>query len=367
MLINVLYITKWLERFLTAVGIPVIFDVTPIVFSWSFLIFVYATFNNNLLALTPLLRREVVSNLNTPIIVLDSGYYVVFYNEKVKEIFKDRIEEALAGIVHNVKEGVVDRIRIIDKTIEMKVEKVNLLEENQYLVLFHDLSSYVAVHDELSINKLKLQESNEQLNITITKQEELSKEVAKKYVARELHDIVGHSLVVSIKLLEVAKLYIIKDRKLVAKEINDASTVLNEGIVKMNNISNNNQNEYYGVALRKYIAKELQYPEEMGIETKLIVKGESVNIEAKIFDIIAKVTSELITNTLKHANAKAIFVNLSLNEDGITMLYIDDGAGCKELKLGNGLKGIEARIKERGGNVYYNTSINNGFMTKLNI
>jgi signal transduction histidine kinase len=70
---------------------------------------------------------------------------------------------------------------------------------------------------------------------------------------------------------------------------------------------------------------------------------------------------ELLTNTLKHANASDVNVNLSSKDDLLIIEYMDDGIGITEtanLKRGRGLQNIESRLKVIKG--YYSQYPNTG-------
>ncbi|WDP84409.1 MAG: hypothetical protein HUN05_03970 [Desulfobacter sp.] len=64
LVLNLLYITKVIDRFTVIAQIPVVFDITPIVFTWSILLFMYVTFNHDFITPTPLMRHEITHHLN---------------------------------------------------------------------------------------------------------------------------------------------------------------------------------------------------------------------------------------------------------------------------------------------------------------
>jgi signal transduction histidine kinase len=71
--------------------------------------------------------------------------------------------------------------------------------------------------------------------------------------------------------------------------------------------------------------------------------------------ILYRITTELITNTLKHAHATRadIAFNYSVERKNITLVYSDNGQGfdtsCEEVKRGMGLMNIQQRIRIIGG------------------
>jgi signal transduction histidine kinase len=58
---------------------------------------------------------------------------------------------------------------------------------------------------------------------------------------------------------------------------------------------------------------------------------------------------EAITNTLKHARARNLWIELSRDAAGLAVEIRDDGRGCDSLLPGNGLRGMKERLAELGG------------------
>lgn len=74
-----------------------------------------------------------------------------------------------------------------------------------------------------------------------------------------------------------------------------------------------------------------------------------------------------MTNSIKYAEAKDIFISVTVKEKGIDILFLDNGKGCDTLVLGNGLNGIKERLRLVGGNAEFITGNNEGFMSKIRI
>ena len=82
--------------------------------------------------------------------------------------------------------------------------------------------------------------------------------------------------------------------------------------------------------------------------------------------ILYRITTELISNTLKHAQATHVEIafNYSVDKKNITLVYHDNGHGfdtsCKEVKTGMGLMNIQERIRILGGNFRIESVIGKG-------
>ncbi len=70
---------------------------------------------------------------------------------------------------------------------------------------------------------------------------------------------------------------------------------------------------------------------------------------------------EVITNTLKHAKARTLWITLAAAPGGMTVRAWDDGRGTKELQPGTGLTGMRERFAQFGGEVTFTSNAGSGF------
>lgn len=368
--LNILYITKKLNPFIRSMGIPIVFDITPIMFVLSILIFVYATFNHELINLSPIMRHEIVHKLDTPICVLDSSFDVIYVNEILDEVLgyesKSILNEHIKSVDIKQFMNKIMEVKLDHKYFNMFIKEMDTFKETQYIITLNNITDYKDVERRITNEQRGLQVANGELGKTITKLKKTSKIGARNYVARELHDIIGHSLVVTIKLLEVAKLYFSRDRNLTIEALSNASISIDSGIENMKALSTMSSS-HTGGDLESDLIKMLDAIGNTEIKTNLKFKGTYYKLEDKTYDIINKICTELATNTLKHASAKEIFLSVNIRNSDITILYMDNGVGCSELKIGNGIKGIKERLKLIGGMAEFITTSGDGFMCKINI
>ena len=70
---------------------------------------------------------------------------------------------------------------------------------------------------------------------------------------------------------------------------------------------------------------------------------------------------EIITNTLRHARARNLWLALRAEEDGVRLESRDDGEGTDRLNLGHGLSGLRERFELQGGKIAFETARGDGF------
>lgn len=82
-----------------------------------------------------------------------------------------------------------------------------------------------------------------------------------------------------------------------------------------------------------------------------------------------RICLELINNTIKHAQAKHICLDIHCKDNTLTFIYTDDGIGLSDNfeKFGLGHKNIEARTMSIGGTLKVGNNKTGGFYTEIEI
>jgi len=70
---------------------------------------------------------------------------------------------------------------------------------------------------------------------------------------------------------------------------------------------------------------------------------------------------EIITNTLRHAHARNLWLVLREEEGGIRIDGRDDGEGAEWFNLGHGLSGLRERFEQQGGRIAFESASGKGF------
>ena len=64
---------------------------------------------------------------------------------------------------------------------------------------------------------------------------------------------------------------------------------------------------------------------------------------------VLRCVQEIVTNTLRHARAKNLFIRVESAGDQIVVDARDDGCGAESVRAGQGLSGMRGRLEEMGG------------------
>lgn len=114
-------------------------------------------------------------------------------------------------------------------------------------------------------------------------------------------------------------------------------------------------------ALRELI-KDIQSKHNVQIHLQ-ILKEVIINKEKEIH--VFRILQEIISNALKHANAKNIYISLHEKNSNLEVTVKDDGIGfdiekTKEERCGLGLKLLESRIEILNGQMSFESLPNKG-------
>jgi len=174
--------------------------------------------------------------------------------------------------------------------------------------------------------------------------------------AKEMHDGLG-PLLSAIKLYanELADPAVNDEEK--AELAEQMDELIDEAITNIRTISNNLMPR---VILDYGVVRAIEsYCEKINKTEKIHIKFNHENIDNNLDHniqlILYRVISELINNTLKHASAKNIIIDLKKKQDRIELYFADDGIGfavddiMKNKNTGMGLKNIISRIKSING------------------
>ncbi|TCL70734.1 histidine kinase/DNA gyrase B/HSP90-like ATPase [Hydrogenispora ethanolica] len=69
--------------------------------------------------------------------------------------------------------------------------------------------------------------------------------------------------------------------------------------------------------------------------------------------VLYKICQEALTNAVRHGEARNVTIILKEAGRLIRLIIIDDGHGCREIKKGAGLSGMEQRVKTLNGEILF--------------
>lgn len=227
--------------------------------------------------------------------------------------------------------------------------------------------SYLQIKNSRRKRLIAIQEKEleTQKNLTLLKEQEIStinamvegQEKERKRVAEDLHDNLG-SVIATLKL-HFDNLRINREKKKVDQEtlFEKTENLIDEAYKKVRSIAHAKNagviaNDGLLVAL-KLMAEKISSANSIQID--VIDYGLEKPIENSLEISLFRIIQELTTNIIKHAQADHATINITQDEDEITILIEDNGVGFDssiiDLKKGMGLHSIQTRVEHLEGNL----------------
>ncbi|MFI6695642.1 sensor histidine kinase [Streptomyces sp. NPDC050433] len=167
-------------------------------------------------------------------------------------------------------------------------------------------------------------------------------------IAREIHDVLAHSLSAQLVHLEAARLQIEGgyDPDQVLRRVVEARSMARQGLAET-------RQALY--ALRGQLAPVEDYLRELavdGVRTEVVGEPRLLPVDAS--QAVRRVAQEAVTNARKHAPGAAVTMRLEYGEDAVTLEVRDEGADAPGTELGAsgsgyGLLGMRERAELLGG------------------
>ncbi len=190
-------------------------------------------------------------------------------------------------------------------------------------------------------------------------QEQLAVSAERARIAREMHDIVAHNIAVMIALAEGASATSARDPGQAQGLMTQVSATGRTALTEMRRL--------LGVLREPVGAEHAPQPaladldellatfRSAGLVATLTVDGPACPLPPSAELAVYRITTEALTNTLKHAPGARAEVDLGFRPDEVTVTVTDDGTVRKAVAapdgVGHGLAGMRERAAVFGGDV----------------
>jgi signal transduction histidine kinase len=215
----------------------------------------------------------------------------------------------------------------------------------------------------------KLRHENEQkiLSAIINTEEK-----ERQTFARELHDGLGpvlSSIKMTLSAIKPETLTPL-NREIISKAFNASNTSVTTLKEIANNLSPHLLKNYGLEKAIETFADQLFSTTDIKFESNLNFDKNRLSDEMKIS--CYRIVSELMNNSLKHANPKNVSLEITETESLLTIHYKDDGCGFENFQTGKkskspgmGFNNIISRTKSLNGMFHLETSPGKGFSTEF--
>jgi two-component system sensor histidine kinase DesK len=187
---------------------------------------------------------------------------------------------------------------------------------------------------------VRLLRRNAELAIAREDLAHLAVEQERARFARDLHDLLGHSLTVITVKAELAGRLMTRDPAKAAAEVADIERLAREALADVRATVAG----YREVTLAVELSSARSAFDAAGIAAEL--PGALDDVPGDRRELFGWVVREGVTNVVRHSRAHRVRVEVSRN----TVEVVDDGSGCAgTAEDGHGLEGLRERLAEVGG------------------
>lgn len=163
-------------------------------------------------------------------------------------------------------------------------------------------------------------------------------------VARELHDIVAHTLAVVGVHLNVVADTLDDDREEAREALRLAQSVRGQAMADLRSLVDVLRAGEGVPDLREMASRTA------GAGLAVRVEGDLAGLPAPVAMTVFRVVQEGLTNVLKHAAASEAVVTVARDGAAVTVSVVDDGRGGERVPAGgHGLTGMRERVAAHGG------------------
>jgi len=201
---------------------------------------------------------------------------------------------------------------------------------------------FVALVGAINVHFEGVGRSQKKLRLAHDEIEHLAKVAERERIARDLHDLLGHTLSVIILKSELASKLAERDPERARSEIRDVERISRDALTQVR------------AAVRGYRSGGLQAEVESARDA---LDAANVTLECDLANmqlppaheaVIALAIREAVTNIVRHARATHCRIALVPRDGAYDVTVVDDGRGGEE-PFGSGLKGMRERIEALGG------------------
>lgn len=191
--------------------------------------------------------------------------------------------------------------------------------------------------------------ANERLKMAKAEIEHLAKVAERERIARDLHDVLGHTLSVIILKSELAGKLMDRDPARAKSEIADVEQTSRQALAEVRSTIRGYRAHSLEAELKQ--AKAMLETAGVAVESEAI----EVSLSPAQESVVAMVVREAVTNVVRHAHARNCHLRLAPFDGSCLLEILDDGRGGCQVE-GNGLRGMRERIEALGGTLARETS-----------
>ena len=251
---------------------------------------------------------------------------------------------------------------IVDGTLQTSIERINtftdaFLQSSLYIGSCAIVFVTSVVAKQQADAREDQRRLNSELRATRTLLAESSRLAERMRISRELHDLIGHHLTALSLNLEVASHLVSGQAQDHVRQAQSVAKLLLGDVREVVSQLRDEDSIDLTQALQSLIEGV------PGLDIHLELPPRFSVDDPKRAQVLLRCAQEIITNTVRHAGARNLWLRFERSGDSRQMAIHarDDGRGASHLKPGNGLAGMRERLAQYGGRLDIVTAKDQGF------
>jgi two-component system sensor histidine kinase DesK len=194
----------------------------------------------------------------------------------------------------------------------------------------------------ISVHDAEVRRANAKLRMAQQEVERLAQTAERERIARDLHDLLGHTLSMITLKSELAGKLIDRDPDRAGREIREVERISREALREVRSAIAGYRSE----GLQAELARARLALESSGV--KLEYFTQPVEMEPVRETVLALALREAVTNVIRHAKASTCRISLEVIDEEVRLEVRDDGRGGRTPE-GIGLSSMRERVEGLGG------------------
>lgn len=345
-------------------------DLSAPAFTVTIILFAIAIFKYKFLNIVSIAFRDTTHNLKESIVLVDNANIILDYNfalphmlpecQKIKTY--DNIAQ-LTAVLHAKLPNHPESARVLaDISNPLNIHAIGELNIGTRN-FFINIQPIINKHHTIG-RIISFQDTTDYKNML----EELLIAKERNRLAHDIHDSVGHTMTVLLTSLESLSIHYRDHPDQGGPKLAEIIQMARDGLQEL---KYSVQGLTVGQLKVERIASALQYliseSQFSGLKVDMTIEGKDELCPPQCSNVIYRACQEALTNSLRHGKATEVDIILRFGDDGIKLFIMDDGAGCKEIRPGFGLKGMAERVAALHGKFVYGSDGEKGFNIYLEL
>ncbi len=194
--------------------------------------------------------------------------------------------------------------------------------------------------------------ANRRLSMAHEEIERLAALAERERIARDMHDVLGHTLSVIVLKSELARRLLEQQPQTsclqtVTAEIADVEDTARKALAEVRNAIVGYRSQ--GLAAELDLARRTLRSAGVTLDLDTSLEPSSLHLAATEETVLSLAVREAVINIVRHARATTCLMRLSLTRDGFHALLVEDDGHSEISREGNGLRGMRERVQGLGG------------------